>query len=259
MNPSDLTAAFAGHDPDPGAVKAAFHAKRRRRTRNRYLAASGGLAAAGVVAVMSVLQPWASAPGPAGAGQPAGPPAPSAAGGCAAVSLPETLATAVRRGASVIVADGSLTGKTAAGSATGGEIYYQMLLRSVRTLAGPAVASGSTGWIASGRGPAGLIPGADAGALWGTDGHLFAIAAPAAELGTGTTVGTVLRVAPVTHGSVIFSTAGCWDTSGLPSRPYHGPLAEIPGSGSYQRATPSGFHAVPLSTVEQIASRAARS
>lgn len=162
--------------------------------------------------------------------------------------MAETLATARRSGASVIVAVGSLTGKTAV---SGGQVYYQMSLRSVRTLSGPPIASGSTGWIGSTRGPAGSIPSADAGALWGTDGRLFAIAWPARM--TGTTVGPVLHVAPVAGGRVILSSAGCWDSVGLPSLPYHGRLAEIPGSKSYRRAAPGGFHAVPLATIERLA------
>jgi hypothetical protein len=71
---------------------------------------------------------------------------------------------------------------------------------------------------------------------------------------TGTTVGPVLRVAPVVGGQVIFSSAGCWDTSGVPTQPFHGRLTEIPGSGSYGRAAAGGFHAVPLSTVERLIS-----
>jgi hypothetical protein len=232
-----LTAALAQHDADPDAVMAAFRGK-RRHARNRNLA-TGGLAAAAIVAVVAVLQPWATPSN--------GPVNPPAATGCAVVSLRQTLAEARQLGASVIVATGSLTGKTAAN----GEIYYQMILRSVQTLSGPAITSGSTGWIGSQRGPAGLIPGADAGALWATNGRLFAIASTARQAGTA--VGPVLRIAPVVHDQVIFSSAGCWDTAGLPSQPYHGPLAETPGSSSYARAAPNGFHAVPLTTVKQIA------
>lgn len=252
MDREQLMAALAQHDADPGAVMAAFRAKRRRRARNRSLAVCGGLAAVGIVAATAVLQPWASAPSPTAAGRSSGPPNSFPASGCASVPLPETLATARRSGASVIVAVGSLTGKTAVSD---GQVYYQMLLRPVRTLSGPPIASGSTGWIGSTRGPAGPIPSADAGALWGADGRLFAIAWPARL--TGTTVGPVLHVAPVAGSRVILSSAGCWDSTGLPSRPYHGRLAEIPGSKSYMRAAAGGFHAVPLTTIEQLASSAA--
>lgn len=252
MDREQLIAALAKHDADPGAVMAAFRAKRRRRARDRRLAVGGGLAAFGIVTALAVVQPWASAPSPTAARRVTGPPTAPQASGCASVSMPQTLATAERSGASVIVAVGSLTGKTATSE---GQIYYQMLLRSVRTLSGPSIASGSAGWIASTRGPAGQIPGADAGALWGANGRLFAIAWP--ERVTGTTVGPVLHVAPVAHSSVILSSAGCWDSAGLRARPYHGRLAEIPGSKSYTRAAPGGFHAVSLTTIERLVSRAA--
>jgi hypothetical protein len=243
-----LAAALAQHDADPDPVMAAFRAKRRRRARNRNLTIGGGLAAIAIVAGVAAAQPWATAPRSAGTAQPTGQANSPAGNGCASVSLQETLAMARQGGASVIVADGSLTGKTALNG-----IYHEMILRSVQTLSGPAIASGSTGWIDSSRGPAGPIPGADAGTLWATDGRLFALAWPARA--TGTAVGPLLRAAPVVDGQVIFSSAGCWDTAGLPTRPYSGQLAEIPGSNSYTRAAPFGFHAVPLTTVEQLISR----
>lgn len=253
MNREELMAALTEHDADPGAVMAAFRAKRGRRSRNRGLAACGGLATAGIIAAAAVLQPWAPTQSHTVARRTSQPPVTSPASGCATVSIPQTLATARRSGASVIIAVGSLTSKTAVSS---GQVYYQMRLRSVRTLSGPAIASGSTGWIGSTRGPAGPIPSADAGALWGADGRLFAIAWPARVVGTS--VGPVLHVAPVAGSSVILSSAGCWDSAGLRTRPYHGKLAEIPGSKSYARAAPGGFHAVSLAIIEQLVSRAAR-
>lgn len=69
----------------------------------------------------------------------------------------------------------------------------------------------------------------------------------------GTSIGPVLRIAPVVDDGVIFSSAGCWDATDLSSRPYHGTLSEIPGSDSYARAAENGFHAVALATVEQLA------
>jgi hypothetical protein len=245
VNLEQLTAALTQHDADPDAVMATFHAKRHRHARNRNLAI-GGVAAAAIVMVVAMLQPWATPPRSATTAQPNAPGKPTAATGCASVSLQETLAMARQGGASVIVANGSLTGKTV----VDGQIYHQMILQSVQTLSGPAITSGSTGWIDSRRGPSGPIPGADAGALWATDGRLFAIAWPAGQ--TGTAVGPVLRIAPLANGQVIFSSAGCWDTAGLPTQPYHGQLTEIPGSNSYARAAPNGFHAVPLTTVEQM-------
>ncbi len=67
----------------------------------------------------------------------------------------------------------------------------------LRTLSGPPL-TGGTAWVGSGRGPAGPIPSADAGTLWGNDGRLFAIAWQA-----GTTVGPVLRIAPIVGDQVI--------------------------------------------------------
>jgi hypothetical protein len=143
----------------------------------------------------------------------------------------------------VITATGSLTGRTALDP----HLYHEMTLTNVRTLTGAAP---HKGWLSSAQGPTGPLPGPDAGALWSPDGGLFAIVWPAGA--TGTTVDPVLRVAPLTADEVIFGSAGCWPTKDLPSHPYKGPLAEVPGSNSYARATPNGFHAVPLTTIEQL-------
>src|SRR5262249_58560640 len=94
----------------------------RGRARNRGGAGGGGRGGVGTVAATAVLQPWASAPSPTAAGRSSGPPNSFPASGCASVPLPETLATARRSGASVIVAVGSLTGKTAVSD---GQVYYQ--------------------------------------------------------------------------------------------------------------------------------------
>ena len=118
------------------------------------------------------------------------------------VSLQQTLDEARQGGASVIIATGTLSETTA----VDGEVYDQMVLRSVQTLSGAAVASGTTGWVASGRGPSGAIPGADAGALWGPGGRLFAIVWPAQK--AGMSIGPVLSIAPVVDDEVIFSSAG---------------------------------------------------
>jgi hypothetical protein len=237
VNVEQLTAALSEHDAAPDAVLTALRAKQRRGIRQRGLLIAGAAVAVGAVLVIT-LRPWASATPSVSA-------PPDAANGCAVVSLAETLAMARQGGASVIIATGTLTGRTAQDT----EIYYQMTLSSVRTLSGPPL-TGNTAWVGSGRGPAGPIPSADAGALWGNDGRLFAIAWPARQ--SGTTVGPVLRIAPIVGDQVIFSSAGCWDTTDLPSQAYHGGLAEIPGTESYTRAATSGFHAVPLTTVEQL-------
>jgi hypothetical protein len=237
MNVEQLTAALSMHDAAPEAVLAALRAKQRRAVRQRGLVV-GGVAVAVAAVLVVTLRPWASA-------IPAASAPPDAANGCAVVSLADTLAMARQGGASVIIATGTLTGRTAQDA----QIYHQMRLSAVRTLSG-APLTGGTAWVDSGQGPAGPIPSADAGALWGNDGRLFAIAWPARQ--AGTTVGPVLRIAPIVGDQVIFSSAGCWDTTGLPSQAYHGQLAEIPGTDSYARAAAGGLHAVPLTTVEQL-------
>lgn len=123
-----------------------------------------------------------------------------------------------------------------------------MTLNDVRTLGGPAVRS-TAGWIPSGRGPSGPIPG-PRGTLWGPDGRLFAIVWPAATVGTG--VGPVLRAAPVVKDQVVLSSAGCWSADGLSSTGFTGPLSEVPGSGTYARAAADGLTAVRLADIEAL-------
>ena len=132
MNIPQLTSALAGHEPDPDAVLASLKAKRRRRNRDR------GLLGAAVVLVVAVAvvvwRPWT----------PSSPPAtnpPQEANGCASMSLPDTLAAAVQGGASVILANGSLTSAHVLDDQT----YQEMRLHSARTLAGPVMAADTIG------------------------------------------------------------------------------------------------------------------
>lgn len=173
-----------------------------------------------------------------------------AASGCAAISLAETLATARAGGASVVVARGALSGPGRA-DANGG-IYDPMTLTSVRTLNGPEIHDGATVWVSGSRGPRGPIPGADAGALWAPDGQLFGLVWPAGDV---VSLGPYLRVAPLVADQVILSVAGCWQTIDLTTTAFTGELAEIPGSDSYARAARGGFHAVTLTTVEELVAR----
>ena len=235
MNREELIAALADHDPDEAAVLAAVRIKRRDRSRSRVLAA----AALTVCVVVGALV----------ARQETSPSSTPAADGCASISVQQTLAEAKASGASVVIATGTLTGQVA----SEGAVYNGLALHAVRTLSGPAIASGTLTWVSDGRGPDGAALGADAGALWAPDGRLFAIVWPKAV--TGQTMGDTSRVAPIVNDQVILSSAGCWDASGLQSQPYDGPLAEIPGSDSYARAKPNGFHAVALSTIEALAAR----
>jgi hypothetical protein len=217
---------------------AAFRAKRRRRVRNRVLVGSG-LTVGVVLAAAVLLQP--EAPGSDKTG------GINSADSCVSMSLEETFDDARQAGASIIVANGTLTGRTT----LDGNIYYEMVLNTVDTLSGPAIAPGTAAWLDSRRGPSGPIPGPDHGPLWGPDGDLLAIALPAAL--TKKAVAPILRVAPVVGDQVIFGGTGCWDTVGLQTGSYSGPLAEIPGSGVYDRVAATGFDAVALATVEQLA------
>jgi hypothetical protein len=174
------------------------------------------------------------------------------------VPLPSQLAAAVRGGGSVIVATGTLTGKTVAASSSTGGAYYAMTLRAVRTLAGPAITSGSTGWIAGPAKGSAVTP--EGQSLWARDGSLFAIVTPAA--GAGAPVGPVLRVAPVVNGQVVFTADGCWNVAGLPASRYHGgPLAGLQGPAQTNPVlgpASQGLYAVPLADVEKIAAQASK-
>jgi hypothetical protein len=232
---------------DEVAVRAAG---RRRLSLRRWVAGGGAVTVALVLAVVAVTTGSFHPPddiGPAATTSPASLEQQHGAAGCAVVSLQQTLDEARQGGASAIIATGTLSGTTT----VDGEVYGQMVLSSIQTLSGAAIASGTTGWVDSARGASGAIPGADAGALWGPDGRLFAIVWPAQK--AGTSIGPVLRIAPVVADEVIFSSAGCWDVSDLSSRPYQGALSEIPGSDSYARAAENGFHAVAVATVEHLA------
>ena len=296
-NIEQLKDALSGSDPDPDAVLRSFRGK-RARARHRIMAATGG-AAAVVLAVVAGLAlhsanlnlggssassssaaaaaggsvrqhanspavPRASAPFGASSGSPPAPASGSySATSCAGAPLKTVLAAAVKRGGSVIVATGTLTGKSVASSASAGSppgsTYYAMTLRAVRTLAGPPISSGSTGWIAGAAKGSAVTP--EGQSLWAPDGALFAIVTPAA--GTGAPVGPVLRVAPVVNGQVIFGDAGCWSTAGLPARPYHGGLlAGVQGPAQVNNPAlgpeSQGLYAVPLTAVEKIAAEAAK-
>ncbi len=293
MNLDELYDAMSANDPDPRGVLAELQRK-RRRGRQRMLAASGGMAVILVIAVItgavvhglsggtpvagmssSAAVPAASAPAAGSASGSAGPQQNGAAsaprassqsgqassGGtstsCAAVPLKDAIASAVRGGASVIVATGKLTGQSVTGNiaTAGAPAFYAMTLSSVQTLRGPAIASGSTAWV---PGPApGAAVSPEGSALLGPDGKVFAIASPKAA--THGLVGPTLRLAPIVGGDVVFSSAGCWDVTGLQASQYRArtPLKSVPGGLEFAAdAAGHGLYAVPLATVEQIAATA---
>jgi hypothetical protein len=249
------------------------------RARHRILAATGGAAAVAVVAAVIVVAfavphgagsgaspgsssasaasaggPRATAGGSSGAGGGS-----SLADGCTGALLKAQLAGAVRGGASVIVAVGRLTGKSAAGdpASAGAPAFYGMTLKSVRTLRGPAVASGSTAWI---PGPA---PGTPANpvnsALLTPGGSLFAIVWPKAA--THYLVGPTLQLAPVAGADVVFTPYVCWNLTGLQPDLFHAstPLLTVPGGANFggeHQAAENGLYTLPLATVERIAASA---
>jgi hypothetical protein len=179
-------------------------------------------------------------------------------GSCAANPLKQAITDALRHGASVIVATGTLTGKSVTGNpaASGAAAFYAMTLSSVQTLRGPPVPSGSTAWI---PGPA---PGASASvtsALLAPGGRLFAIVSPRAA--THDLVGPTLRLAPIVGTDVVFTPSDCWDVAAL--RPSHyqasTPLKSVPGGtpfGGPNQPAENGLYAVPLATVVHTAAQA---
>lgn len=222
MDIEELTAALRdpAQAPEPDAVMATFARKHRRRARQRWSVA-GGCAAAVLIAAAVVILPRAvqnsASPAASAGGAMAVPAAPAhraangaenapaaggagaSAGACTPVPLAQRVADAIRSGGSVVIAGASSSGTTADGQQT-------VVLRDVRTLRGPRIASGITGYAAAGF---------TSGSL---RGQVFAIVLPAAAGGAvhgGPTAGTVLA-APVSGGTVRFSATNCWGTASMP-------------------------------------------
>jgi len=231
---------------------------KRLLTRQRILAAAGAAAAVVFAVVASyVLHPaehrqFAAAPGNRAAGS-------GLAGSCISMPLRSQLAAAVQGGASVIVATGTLTGKsvTVDKAAAGAPAFYAMTLQSVQTLRGPVVASGSTEWI---PGPAPGTPASpENSALLAPGGRLFAIVWPTAA--KQDLVGPTLLLVPIVGADVVFTPYGCWDLTGLVSGQYQEstPLWPVPHGANFggeQQAAENGLYTVPLVIVEQIAASA---
>jgi hypothetical protein len=181
---------------------------------------------------------------------------PGVTGACTGAPLAAQLTAAVHDGASLIVATGSLTGRSVTGAppAPGGApAFYAMKLQSVRTLRGPAVASGSTDWI---PGPArGTPPNPQNAALLAPGGRIFAVVWP------GSPVGSTLQLVPIVGTDAVFTPYGCWDLTGLTPDNYQESttLLTVPGnvkiSGTHLQAE-SGIYTVPLANVERIAASA---
>ena len=213
------------------------------------------LAAAGAAAAFVLAACTGGSPAPS-----ASPSAvPGLAQSCTGAPLKSQLATAVQAGATVIVADGALTGKSVAGNraTAGAPAFYAMTLTSVQTLRGPAVASGSTAWV---PGPApGTKASPENSALLAPGGRLFAIAWPKAA--TRCLVGPALQLAPVVGTNVVFTPYGCWNLTGLLPGQYQAstPLRAVPAGadfGGTRQAAENGLYTLPLTTVRQLAATA---
>jgi hypothetical protein len=131
-----------------------------------------------------------------------------------------------------------------------------MTLTSVRTLRGPAIASGSTAWIPA---PAPGTAASVTSPLLAPGGRLFAIVSPSAV--THAVVGPTLQLAPIVGGDVVFTPSGCWDVTGLRPSQYQAKtvLHSVPGGATFggtDQAADSGLYVVPLATVEQVAAKA---
>jgi hypothetical protein len=178
---------------------------------------------------------------------------------CTGATLKSQLAESVQGGASVIVATGALTGKSATGdpAATGAAAFYAMTLQSVQTLRGPAVAPGSTVWV---TGPApGTPANPENSALLAPGGRLLAIVWPKAA--THYPVGPTLQLAPIVGAEVVFTPYVCWNLTGLQPNQYQAstPLRTVPGGanfGGVHQAAENGLYTVPLATVRQTAASA---
>ncbi|MGW8358415.1 hypothetical protein [Streptomyces wedmorensis] len=244
LDDKDILASLAADSaPEPERVLAAVRRKRTRQLRRRAAVAVGALAV--VAAGLSLTQ---GVPGFRDAQEP---PAVAFGGNaCADKPWEEIYSYAREIGGSFVVAKGTLTGRSHAMERTG-ERMYEMRLSGIRTFFGSSVAEGSLVWIPSATSRSGAIAGQPSGSLWADDGSLMAFLNPTPVVREDLP-GPYTRVAPVVGDRLIASAAGCWGPGGLPSEPYTGKLAEIPGSNSYRRAAVTGIRSISLEEVERI-------
>lgn len=177
----------------------------------------------------------------------------AAAEACLPTPLGERMRQVLENGASVVVASGRLTGRIG----PDGPIYREMTLTAVHTLAGPDIPDGTKVWIDTPQLPplkGDNIARGNPGPLWGPDGALFGFVFPQAV--RNSPLGVTMTQSPVVDHQAIFGiSGGCWDVRSAGGTPFYGPLTEIPGSGTYERAAEAGFTALPLTTVEQLLPR----
>jgi hypothetical protein len=213
MDADDLTAALAG-TPKPGRdeVLGSFDRKHRRKKTERRLFWVGGVTACAVAAaaVVTMVQPWSSGPVIA---DPAV---------CGPAHMTQTFAQAKNAGASILIADAVPAARDGASG------YTAVLLRTVRTLSGPAIAAGTIAWSHE--------------KAAGTSGKFFAVVWPQ----RAGTVGPIIRTAPVVGDHVYFSSYGCRDAASVPT----------PTSSGQSLGGPAGLdgsYAISLGTVEAAA------
>jgi hypothetical protein len=280
MNTDQLMECLSENAPDPHDVLASV-GRKRRAARNRMYATSGGLAVAVVAIAAGVLlhglgtggTPLAQSSGaavssPAPSGRPLDGMSSSAStasgtAACGTAQLKAELAQAVRNGASVIVGYGTLTAGAAVHEAgSGAPVYYSLTLRSVRTLAGPTVTSGSIAWIAGASPAAGPSTSAGAGTAPATAQpraypaaiELFGVVSRSAGPGAP---GRVLRAAQVANGQVVLSAAGCWDMAVAASGLQQG-LAITPRLPGPLQFGADVVTRIPLATAEKLAAAAGK-
>ena len=214
MDDNDLTAALAG-TPKPGRedVLGSFQRKHRRKKAERRLIWASGATACAVAAVtvVSMVQPWSKGSSMV----------PDSAA-CGPVHMTQAFAQAKNAGASILIADAVPAARNGASG------YTAVLLRSVQTLSGPAIAPGTIAWSHE--------------KAAGTSGKFFAVVWPK----RAGTVGPIIRTAPVVGDNVIFSSYGCRDAASVPT----------PTSSGQPLGSPAGLDgafAISLRTVEAAA------
>jgi hypothetical protein len=249
-----------GRGPSPSSSSSSGASTAGGNAAAQPAATSGSPAASGARNAPAVAEPSRGGAATSPKGQSAGPGDSASPGpNCVILPLKDTVANALRRGASVIVATGTLTGKPVTGnaaSAAGTAALYPIKLTSVQTLRGPAIASGSTAWV---PGPAPGTAGNVTSTLLAPGGRLFAIVSPRAA--TPGLVGPTLRVAPIVGTDVVFTPSGCWDVTALQPSQYQAKtqLRPVPSGkpvGWAGQPAENGLYAVPLAAVERVAAQA---
>jgi hypothetical protein len=262
MNATELQAALSHHDADPSMVLTQLKAKRQRRRRRQGIICS--LTAVTLVAVGSgAWGVWSNlsspssgthnsalAPGKANATIPTNSPTDGGLAEGYCFPLKDRIAKAPAKGISIITGTSTRTGQIK----PDGYLFNEVTLANIKTLAGPKIDDGAKAWILVPTQPPTPEPGVveigPNGPLWGPDGKFFGLYTPQ-KVNRGP-LGATLDQVPLIGDNVILLASHCWSSLsavGLTGTPYHGPLTEIPNSGTYTRLAAKGFLAVPLNTI----------